>query len=159
MVLFTTPRSWFIWVYKTAKIVNLYFVCNKYGRMAVLLNGVIVYSSSTSQNVLVVLINFHLSKYVDFIILITAFYFVHKCVLCVSYPQKCCFDEFLLLRIEFFLWLFSSLQSWFITGFFKKINTTGTTIGAESAYHSGAHEFTHQFCGVSVAQSWVFCVL
>ena len=63
--------------------------------MAVLLNSVIVYSSYTSQNVLVVLINFHLSKYVYFIILITAFYFVHGCcVLCVPYSQKCCLKNF-----------------------------------------------------------------
>ena len=40
-----------------------------------------------------------------------------------------------------------------------KINTTGATSGAGTAYPFGAHEFTPVFSGVRVAQSLVFCVV
>ena len=41
---------------------------------------------------------------------------------------------------------------------YNKINTTGTTSGAGTAYHSGALGFTTGFSGVRVTQSLVLCV-
>jgi hypothetical protein len=39
----------------------------------------------------------------------------------------------------------------------NKSNTTGSTSGVGSVYHSGAHEFIPSFTGVRVAQSLVCC--
>ena len=41
----------------------------------------------------------------------------------------------------------------------NKSSTTGATCGAETAYHSGAPEFTPGFSWVHVARSLVFCVV
>ena len=38
-------------------------------------------------------------------------------------------------------------------------NTMGVTRGSETAYHSGAHEFTPILSGVHVSRSLVFCVV
>jgi hypothetical protein len=40
-----------------------------------------------------------------------------------------------------------------------KSKTTGAGRGTGTAYPSGAHEFIHDFSGVRVVQSLVFCVV
>ena len=50
-------------------------------------------------------------------------------------------------------------HSLLITGFVTRlIRPTSATSGAETAYPSGAHEFSPDFSGVRITRSWVLCV-
>ena len=57
--------------------------------------------------------------------------------ICVTNDER--YDPFVVITIRSFS------HSWSINDFVTRVNTTGATIGAETAYHSWAHEFIPGF--------------